>query len=468
MSDSSTQSVTPRQATVLEPGALSLGLPFGASGALERLLLGLPLAGAAIGVIVAFACLLSDQADVASTPALAVLGLALLIAAASRRWRTGVLDRGAFVLAALCFGAAGLLLVVPHWMYGWNINAIIHHSVVSIPLLLLLSTAAGAHSIRSLLGATPSGEDLSLYPWLALPVSLALLAYVFLVGSVVISGLGGLKIDLLTTAYHYVPGSRGGVAITLGPIGFLNNILGTFLLMGMSLLLAILPGIGAGVFMSEYPGRLAGLIDFCTQMLRAVSMFVIGAAALAIITGLATSDPNGVLTQLVNGDIGHKFSSVAQGTFLFAAAVLAVLVMPVIAKMTEEGLRSVPRDIREGSVALGASDGYGLRRILLRWATPNIVTGLLLAAAEVNGSLAVIMFFAGIGDGGVGPMNALTSLDYAVFQLRYGPAPYVNSMGQYQMTAALLLLIITVGLTAAAMLLQRRFAKRYRGSLTSH
>src|SRR5262249_33475565 len=145
---------------------------------------------------------------------------------------------------------------------------------------------------------------------------------------------------------------------------------------------------------------------------------------------------------------------------------LAVLVMPVIARLTEEGLRSVPRELREGSIALGATDGYGLRRILLPWAAPNILTALILAGAEAAGGLAVIWFIAGTGEQGVGLFANGTDLDFAVFAAKFGPRDYWNSMGPYQDTGALLLLVLAVALTLVALAFRRRFARRYRGSLT--
>ena len=101
------------------------------------------------------------------------------------------------------------------------------------------------------------------------------------------------------------------------------------------------------------------------------------------------------------------------------------------------------------------------------WAAPNILTALILAGAEAAGGLAIVMFLAVPGQNGVGPLSGVTTLDYAVFASRYGPRPYVDSMREYQSTAALLLLILTIGLTFVALTLQRRFAKRYRGSLTA-
>jgi phosphate transport system permease protein len=272
---------------------------------------------------------------------------------------------------------------------------------------------------------------------------------------------------MLTTAWGPVPGS-GEYSI-----GYLNNILGTFLLLALTLLFAFLPGVGAGVFMSEYPGRMARVIGFCATMLRAIAIFIIGATAVGVVHLADVFDSSSFLSLLIRGgwDDGTRIQA-QKGSFVLAAVFLALLVLPVIARLTEEGLRSAPREMREGSVALGATDGYGLRRILLPWAAPNILTALILAGAEAAGSLAVIWFIAGTGEHGVGLFANVTDMDFAVFAAKFGPRDYaLNANPQYQMlqyqdTAALLLLVLTIALTVVAMLLQRRFAARYRGSIT--
>ena len=63
--------------------------------------------------------------------------------------------------------------------------------------------------------------------------------------------------------------------------------------------------------------------------------------------------------------------------------------------------------------------------------------------------------------------NSVTSLDYALFATRYGIKPYVDSMGDYGFATALLLLVLTLGLTIIALLVRTQFARRYRGSLTA-
>jgi phosphate transport system permease protein len=203
-------------------------------------------------------------------------------------------------------------------------------------------------------------------------------------------------------------------------------------------------------------------------MLRAISMFIIGAAALGVVRLGSGLDSSSFMSLVIRGGFNDQTDIQAErGSFVLAAVFLAMLVMPIIARLTEEGLRSVPREMREGTVALGATEGYGLRRILLPWAAPNILTALILAGAEAAGGLAILMFLAVPGQNGVGPFSGVTSLDYSVFATHYGPRVYFDSMREYQYTAALLLLVLTVGLTLVAMTLQQRFTKRYRGFITA-
>jgi ABC-type phosphate transport system permease subunit len=430
----------------------------------ERLVFALPLVVAATGMVVAFLTVFVNDTDALIALLLALLAIALVAAAQVRRARTGVLDRPLVALAVVSLVAAVVAVLLPVWMFGGDVNGIVNRTVVSGPLLLLLGTGSAAFSIRQLLGASPSGQDVALVPIFAVAIVLGVMGYVLVLGRIVVSGLGSFRFDLLTTAWHQNPSTNGFTY----DIGFLNNILGTFLLIGLTLLFAMLPGVGAGVFMSEYPGRTARIVNFCTTMLRAISMFIIGAAALGVVRLGSGLDSSSFMSLVIRGGFNDQTDIQAErGSFVLAAVFLAMLVMPIIARLTEEGLRSVPREMREGTVALGATEGYGLRRILLPWAAPNILTALILAGAEAAGGLAILMFLAVPGQNGVGPFSGVTSLDYSVFATHYGPRVYFDSMREYQYTAALLLLVLTVGLTLVAMTLQQRFTKRYRGFITA-
>jgi ABC-type phosphate transport system permease subunit len=434
----------------------------------------MPLAACLAGLVVAFATLLLNDAVAVAAPTAFLMAVAVMAPVSARARSVGHWDRAGVTLAVVCLSVAVILLVMPSYVYGWQINGVIHKSAFASPMLLVTATAGVSYSLRRLLGDTPGARDMSVYPVVAVPVLLALLAYGLLIGQVIVHGVGGLSLAVLTTPWGETGSATQAGGVTGYTVGLLNHILGTLLLMVLTCLFSLVPGVGAGVFMSEYPGRLANLIGFATTMLRAMSVFIIGVALIGFVSLFNNAGADSPVTQLIRGVYrlqGGGNTIAGGGSFLTASLFLSLLVIPIIAKLTEEGLRSVPVDIREGTVAIGATEGFGLRRVLLPWAAPNIVTGLLLGAAEAAGSLAIIMFIAGNGEHGVGPTSPVTSLDFALFATRYGTQSFIQSMGyraptDYAYTAALLLLVMTLGLTVVAMLIRSHFSRRFRGSLT--
>jgi ABC-type phosphate transport system permease subunit len=244
-------------------------------------------------------------------------------------------------------------------------------------------------------------------------------------------------------------------------IGLANHLTGTGLLMLLTSLISLPFGVGAGIYLSEYAnGLFESIARFSVTALRAISTLILGLAAYSLVTN-SGSTPFAYIFQ------GNYFDGyepkLMGGSFLTASLVLALLVIPIIANSTEEGCRSLPPELREGALALGASDQTTLWRIVIPWAMPNIVTALLLGCAEAAGSVAVIMFISGRGDYGVGIFRPVTSLAYLIFDIYYGDRAFKLGMANYQFTAGVLLLIITVGLGLAALLIKRWLVKRHRG-----
>jgi ABC-type phosphate transport system permease subunit len=431
----------------------------------EQIVFAVPAVIGLVGMVVALLTFFTNSTDDLILLLLVLAGAGMGVAAAVRRSRSHVVDRPVIALAVASLAAAVIGFLLPTWIYGLNINGIISRTVVTGLLLLVIGTGVTSIAISRLLRATPSGQDAALVPVLSVAILIGLIGYALVLGKIMVAGLQSFNVSLLVTPWQQISNPTGFTYT----IGFLNNILGTLFLVALTLLFAIFPGVGAGIFMSEYPGRLARVIRFCVTMLRAIAMFIIAATAIGVVTSASgIFDADSFLSQLIRGGFeeGGRVQP-EKGSFVLAAVFLALLVLPVIARLTEEGLQSVPKEMREGSVALGATDGYSLRRILLPWAAPNILTALILAGAEAAGGLMIILFIAGPGQHGVGPLNGVTTLDYAVFATHYGPRAYWNSMRDYQFTAALLLLGLTVVLGLIALALRRRFASRYRGSLTA-
>jgi len=94
----------------------------------------------------------------------------------------------------------------------------------------------------------------------------------------------------------------------------------------------------------------------------------------------------------------------------------------------------------------------------------NIVTGLILSAAEAAGSVAVIMLIAGRGQYGAGLTQQVTSLAYFIYDSQFGNLGFQKIMKPYQGTAAVLLLVLTMGLGMVALLIKRWLARRFRGA----
>lgn len=176
-------------------------------------------------------------------------------------------------------------------------------------------------------------------------------------------GIPGLNFSFFTQIPKPVGETGGGMA---------NALVGTCTLVGLASLVGIPWGVAAGVYLSEYGRtRLAGVIRFATDMLASVPSIVIGLFVYALLV-----IPMG------------GFSSVAGGV------ALGVIMIPTIARSTEEMLRLVPTHIREAGLALGLPRWKVILRIVLRGCVSAITTGVMLAIARVAGETAPLLFTA--------------------------------------------------------------------------
>jgi phosphate transport system permease protein len=341
-------------------------------------------------------------------------------------------------------------------------------------LLLPLGTASASAGLYHVLGRTPGAEDLARYPILLVPALLALAAYAYLLLGLLAKALPTLDLHLLVQPYvneaipFQIVDGAGNATPSLKfhtQPGFSNHLLGTLILVVLTTLISLPLGVGTGIYLAEYAGGRTGeLVRFATTALRAISPFTIGLAAFSLV-GLARG------TFLAAPFAGYHWAQAAGktifvldgGSFVPASLAISLLVVPVIARATEEGCRSVPAGLREGSTALGASESYTLLRIILPWSVPNVITATLLGCAEAAGSLAPVLFIAGTGENGVGLFSRATTLSWAIFGSVYSSSkPFRDNLRPYQFSEGLLLLVLALGLSIGAVVLRRRFAERYR------
>jgi phosphate transport system permease protein len=432
-----------------------------------------------LAIILGSLSLAANSLEAYPAPILLALFLTLSALFISARLSHKEAKRSIIILAMLALASAIILKILPEYLYGLNINGVIHRSIISALVLMALGVPGFCYALFYLLGATPRAHDISRYPLLAFPIILIITAYGLIIFRIIADGAPQLSWSLISTPFKYQIWTRevwqNGwptfVQDTIKQIGMRNHILGTFLIMGLTAIISLPIGMGAGIFIHQYAGpRLGGTIRFSTTALRAISGIILALTALSL-TSLGNGSLHGTFfNYLIDGFGYYANGSLLTGrsSFLLASILISLLVIPLIARATEEGLKSLPRDIMEGSLAVGASPEHTLTNISLPWSLPNIITGLVLGCAEAAGALTIIFLIAGTGQLGVNPLSETTSLGYLIFDIRYGTQmgdAVQNFMGAYEYTAAFLLLIITVGLTVLALVLKNKFAGRYKSAL---
>jgi phosphate transport system permease protein len=256
-------------------------------------------------------------------------------------------------------------------------------------------------------------------------VAAALLALVF--AYVVGKGFGALNPSFFTQLPRPVGITGGGVA---------NAIVGSFEIIALASLAAVPIGTAAGIYLALFGrGRLADAVRFLADVLTGVPSIAIGVFAYALVV-LPTK----------------QFSA------LSAAVALAVIMLPIIVRTTEEAVRLVPHVIREGALALGIPAWKATLLVTVPVARPGIITGILLSVARVAGESAPLLFTAfGSPQWSNGLTKPVAALPLVIFQ--YAISPYKD----WQQTAwggALILIVLVFALNLTARLAFRnRFAK---------
>jgi phosphate transport system permease protein len=260
---------------------------------------------------------------------------------------------------------------------------------------------------------------------MVLAVVVALLPLFFILLDLVVKGAGSLSLDFFTRMPAPAGEMGGGVA---------HAIVGTLIIVGTASLIGLPIGIAAGIYCAEYPGsRLTWVTRFVADVMNGTPSIVVGVFAWAWI----------VATQ-------KHFSALA------GSAALAMLMIPMVLRTTEEMIKLVPNSLREAALALGYPRWRTSLSIVVRTTLPGIVTGSLLAVARIAGETAPLLFTA------LGSQYLSYDLDQPMAALpltvfTYATGPY-EEWHRYAWAAALVLILVVFVLSLGARLaIGRRF-----------
>lgn len=262
-------------------------------------------------------------------------------------------------------------------------------------------------------------------------------------------GVMVLLVLIVTTAIEGAPRFDIGMITDYGSqlrpetTGFRAGILGTMWLMAFTALFAVPLGIAAAIWLEEFADNTRWwnrLIEVNLQNLAAVPAIVYGLLAVAVMAVL-----------------GYGRSGIVLG----GAIALALLILPVIIITTRESIRAVPRDIREGSLALGATVWQTTWRQTLPSAIPGIATGTILGLSRAIGEAAPLVVVGLAGSVRFDPeglLSEITALPMQIYALSS------NSQEDFRVAASaaiIVLLVMILGLNALAIFIRNKFQKTW-------
>jgi len=240
-------------------------------------------------------------------------------------------------------------------------------------------------------------------------------------------GFGGISLAVFTQMTP-PPGSAGGL---------LNPIVGSLILTGLAVLIGTPLGILAGTYMAEY-----GRYDRLTSLIRFINDVLLSAPSIVI----------GLFIYEVMVAPQEHFSALA------GAVALAVIVVPVVVRTTEDMLLLVPRELREAAAALGTPQSVVVIRIAYRAARAGMLTGVLLAVARISGETAPLLFTSLNNQFWSLDLNApMASLPAVIFQ--FALSPYADWQ-KLAWTGALIITfaVLALSIVARALAGSRKFS----------
>jgi phosphate transport system permease protein len=183
---------------------------------------------------------------------------------------------------------------------------------------------------------------------------------------IIVNGFKQLSFDFITNPSSAV--MAGG--------GIRDQLFNSLYILIITMIITVPLGIGGGIYMAEYakPGKVTDFIRTCIEVLASLPSIVIGMFGLLMFVNLT----------------GWGY------TIIGGALALTVFNLPVMVRVSEDAIRSVPKDQKEASLALGITHWHTIKTVLLPTAFPSILTGAILASGRVFGEAAALLFTAGL------------------------------------------------------------------------
>jgi phosphate transport system permease protein len=236
-----------------------------------------------------------------------------------------------------------------------------------------------------------------------------------------------------------------------GSFGAVPLFLGTMMISGIALLIAVPVGLFSAIYLAEYANR-----RFRTW---AKPMLEILAGIPTVVYGFFAALTVGPALRGVGESIGL---SVASESALAAGLVMGIMIIPFVSSLADDMIRAVPQSLRDGAYALGATHSEAIRQVVLRAALPGIVGGVLLAASRAIGETMIVVMAAGLAANmTANPLDAVTTVTVQIVTLLTGDQEFDSPKTLAAFALGLVLFVVTLTLNVIALYVVRRYREQY-------
>ena len=237
-----------------------------------------------------------------------------------------------------------------------------------------------------------------------------------------------------------------------GHFGVVPLLAGTLLISAIAMVVAAPMGVLSAICLAEYaPPRIRSLIKPVLEILAGIPSVVYGFFAALILSPLI---------RMLGDEVGIR---VASESALSAGMVMGVMIMPLVLSLSEDAISAVPAALREASLALGATRGETIAKVVVPAAMPGISGGLLLAASAAIGETMIVVMAAGMGARfTANPLEAVTTVTVQIVALLTGDQAFDSAKTLSAFALGLLLFVLTLLLNVAALWIMKRGGK-YHG-----
>jgi phosphate transport system permease protein len=244
---------------------------------------------------------------------------------------------------------------------------------------------------------------------------------------------------------------REGQVTAGGAFGAIPVFTGTLLISAIALAVAIPIGLLSAIYLTEYAhSKIRAVIKPLLELLAGIPTVVYGFFAVLTVAPFMR-------------DFGATIGiPIAPNSALAAGVVMGIMIIPFVSSLSDDAIAAVPRAMRDGSYAIGATKGETITKVLLPAALPGIMGGILLAASRAIGETMIVVMAAGIiASLTVNPLEPVTTVTVQIVTLLIGDTEFDNPKTLAAFALGLVLFVVTLALNVLALHIVRKYREQY-------